>query len=598
MKAIKTLLSYIGRYKCLVFLSIILGLVSSLTALLVPIAFGQAIDAIVVTVTDDNATLLASNHLQGLVKYVVIALGWVAFTALMQWLMGIINNKITFEITKDIRADVFRKLQRVSIGYLDKNPTGELVSRMIADIDTLSEGLLLGFTQGFTGLITIVGTIYYMWTMSHVVTIVVVCATPLSIVLANFVATRTHNMFVKQSAIRAKQTALINEMLENQNTVRNFGYEDVAIDRFEELNNELAGCSLKALFYSSTVNPGTRFVNAIVYALVALVGAGRVLGGHITIGSLTALLNYATQYTKPFNDVSSVITELQNALSCAQKVFSVLEQDDEADNELSANAEDINDTSVTNGKADDFKVIDGNVEVRNVSFAYSKDKPLIENFNIKVKAGQTVAIVGPTGCGKTTLINLLMRFYDVDEGTILIDGTDIASLYRQNVRDNLGMVLQDTWIKTGTVLENICVGRSDAGREEAILAAKNAHAHSFIKRLPGGYDTLLGESGVELSVGQRQLLCIARVMLALPPVLILDEATSNIDTRTEIKIQKAFHTLMDGRTTFIVAHRLSTIMDADIIIAMKDGHIIEQGSHGELMEKGGFYSELFNAQFA
>ncbi len=573
LSAGRMLLKYLRKHCLLVVLSIVLALASSLTALFVPVLFGQAIDNIMVDI----------NYVVRCLIQVGIVIG---ITAFMQWLMAMVNNKVTYEVTQNIRNDAFCKIQQLPLSYLDSHSTGETVSRMVADVDTLADGLLMGFTQAFTGIVTIIGTIYYMWTLSKMTTIVVVCVTPLSLFVAHFIAKHTHDMFVTQSITRGEQTALIDEMIGNEKVVKSFGYEDEALQRFNEVNDRLAECSLKALFYSSTVNPATRFVNATVYALVALVGAFRVITGHITVGSLSALLAYATQYTKPFNEISGVVTELQNAFACASRVFALITEDAESDN-------DIYDSSLKG--VEDVK---GQVDIEAVSFAYDKNKPLIENFNLSVKPGQTVAIVGPTGCGKTTLINLLMRFYDVDGGKIYIDGEDISVLSRQEHRSRFGMVLQDTWIRKGTVLDNIRIGRPDATREECIEAAKEAHAHSFIRRLPQGYDTVLAEDGGDLSVGQKQLLCITRVMLALPPILILDEATSSIDTRTEIRIQKAFHTMMEGRTGFIVAHRLSTIMDADIIVVMKDGHIIEQGDHKTLLDKGGFYKELFEAQFA
>ena len=571
---LKTLGLYLRKHSLLVVLSVVLALTSSLTALFVPVLFGKAIDSILT----DMSTVVKCLIRVGIV---------VGVTALMQWLMALVNNKVTYEITADIRRDAFEKIQKLPLSYLDAHQTGEIVSRMVADVDTLADGLLMGFTQAFTGIVTIIGTIYYMWTLSRMTTIVVVCVTPLSLFVANFIAKSTHDLFVTQSVTRGEQTALIDEMMGNAKVVKSFGYEDEALERFNEINDRLAGVSLKALFFSSTVNPSTRFVNSTVYALVALVGAFRVLGGHITVGSLSALLAYATQYTKPFNEISGVVTELQNAFACASRIFALMYEEDEADSDIYADR-----------SACEVTDVKGEVDIEAVDFSYVKDKPLIENFNLRTKQGQTVAIVGPTGCGKTTLINLLMRFYDIDAGSISIDGGDIGELNRQEHRARFGMVLQDTWIKRGTVLDNIRIGRPDATREECIEAAKEAHAHSFIKRLPEGYDTVLAEDGGDLSVGQKQLLCITRVMLALPPILILDEATSSIDTRTEIRIQKAFHKMMEGRTSFIVAHRLSTIMDADIIVVMRDGHIIEQGDHETLLEKGGFYKELFEAQFA
>ncbi len=585
---LKTLGRYLKKHSILVVLSIVLALASSLTALFVPVLFGKAIDSIL---TDMSAVVKC------LIRVGIV----VGVTALMQWFMALVNNKVTYEITADIRNDAYEKIQKLPLSYLDAHPTGEIVSRMVADVDTLADGLLMGFTQAFTGIVTIVGTIYYMWTLSPMTTIVVVCVTPLSLCVANFIAKSTHDMFVTQSVTRGEQTALIDEMMGNAKVIKSFGYEDEALGRFNEINDRLAGCSLKALFFSSTVNPATRFVNSVVYALVALVGALRVLGGHITVGSLSALLAYATQYTKPFNEISGVVTELQNAFACASRIFAMIDEEDETDSDIycyGKKATNDAESKASDDPAGRADTVRGDVDIEAVDFSYVKDKPLIENFNLKTKQGQMVAIVGPTGCGKTTLINLLMRFYDIDAGKISIDGGDIGLMTRQEHRARFGMVLQDTWIKHGTVLDNIRIGRPDATREECIEAAKEAHAHSFIKRLPDGYDTVLAEDGGDLSVGQKQLLCITRVMLALPPILILDEATSSIDTRTEIRIQKAFHKMMKGRTSFIVAHRLSTIMDADIIVVMKDGHILEQGDHESLLAKGGFYKELFEAQFA
>lgn len=616
MSTMKKVFIYLKRHMFFVVLSIAMALLSSLTALYVPVLLGDAIDCCkdLASGTQNSADSLGKlavfiykgmgtenyNPMSALVACLIGACFVVAITALLQWLMSLINNRITYEVTRDIRRDAFGKIQRLPLSYLDMHPTGEVVSRMISDVDTFADGLLLGFTQAFTGIVTIFGTIYYMWTLSHTTTIVVVCVTPLSLFVANFIAKKTHNLFILQSETRGEQTALIDEILGNEKIVKSFGYEDEALERFDEINGRLEKCSLNALFYSSLVNPSTRFVNATVYAIVALVGAFRVLGGHISVGSLSALLAYATQYTKPFNEISAVVTELQNAFACASRVFEIMEEPDEqgvmvGQDESGQDTEkgEVMDTAMAGQST-----VTGNVQVDKVDFSYVPDKPLIEDFSIDVKAGQMVAIVGPTGCGKTTLINLLMRFYDVLDGSIRIDGRDITELNRQAHRERFGMVLQETWIKNASVLDNIKIGRPNATREECVEAAKAAHAHSFIKRLPEGYDTILSEDGGELSAGQKQLLCISRVMLALPPILILDEATSSIDTRTELKIQAAFHTLMEGRTSFIVAHRLSTIMDADIIVVMKDGHIIEQGAHEELLAKKGFYFELFNAQFS
>ena len=568
----RTVMYYVGKHKVMFTFSILLALVSSLSALYVPVIFGSAID------------MVKEQNREGLTYKLLLIVIVVALTAMMQWLMALINNKITYEVTRDLRNDIFNKLLKLPFNYLDTHQTGDLVSRMVTDVDTFADGLLLGFTQAFTGIVTIVGTLIYMWTLSRITTVVVVFVTPLSLFLARYIAKNTHDMFIMQSVTKGEQTSIIDEMIGNEKVVKSFGYEERAIERFDEVNERLSKVSLKALFFSSIVNPGTRFVNAICYALVALVGAYRVMGGFITIGNLSTLLAYATQYTKPFNEISGVVTELQNAFACASRAFELLYEDNESDLEIS----------------DDVKYegeVNGDICVSGVDFSYVPDKPLIEDFNIDVAKGERIAIVGPTGCGKTTLINLLMRFYDVKGGHITVDGEDITSMSRQRHRSRFGMVLQDTWIKNGTVLDNIRIGNKNATREECIRAAMECHADSFIRRLPKGYDTLLSEDGSDLSVGQKQLLCISRVMLALPPILILDEATSSIDTRTEQKIQEAFHKLMRGRTSFIVAHRLQTIMDADKIIVMKDGHIIETGNHEELLTKGGFYSELFKSQF-
>ena len=568
----RTVMYYVGKHKVMFACSILLALVSSLSALYVPVIFGSAID------------MVKEQNREGLTHKLLLIVIVVALTAMMQWLMALINNKITYEVTRDLRNDIFNKLLKLPFNYLDTHQTGDLVSRMVTDVDTFADGLLLGFTQAFTGIVTIVGTLIYMCSLSRITTVVVVFVTPLSLFLARYIAKNTHDMFIMQSVTKGEQTSIIDEMIGNEKVVKSFGYEERAIERFDEVNERLSKVSLKALFFSSIVNPGTRFVNAICYALVALVGAYRVIGGYITIGNLSTLLAYATQYTKPFNEISGVVTELQNAFACASRAFELLYEDNESDLEIGDNVR-------YEG------MVSGDISVSKVDFSYVPDKPLIEDFNIDVAKGERIAIVGPTGCGKTTLINLLMRFYDVKGGHITVDGEDITSLSRQRHRSRFGMVLQDTWIKNGTVLDNIRIGNKNATREECIKAAMECHADSFIRRLPEGYDTVLSEDGSDLSVGQKQLLCISRVMLALPPILILDEATSSIDTRTELKIQEAFHKLMKGRTSFIVAHRLSTIMDADKIIVMKDGHIIELGTHEELLAKGGFYSELFKSQF-
>ena len=581
MNTFKTVMKYIKGQKILVVCSIVIALISSLTALFVPVLFGNAIDSIKELVIDKNGTAINKLLLSLILVAVVVII-----TAFLQWCMSLINNRITYGITRDIRDEAFEKIQRLPLSYLDKHSTGDIVSRMVADVDTLADGLLLGFSQAFTGVVTIIGTIFYMWRLSRMTTIVVVLVTPLSLFVADFIAKRTHDMFVLQSRTRGEQTALIDEIIGNEKVVKSFGYEKKALQRFNEINEKLADYSLKAVFFSSLVNPSTRFVNSVVYAVVALVGSFRVVGGFISVGSLSALLAYATQYTKPFNEISGVVTELQNAFACASRIFEIIGAPEESDVMFDEG----------NSEAESTEVF-GRFDISSVDFSYTEDVPLIEDFNINIKSGQKVAIVGPTGCGKTTIINLLMRFYDINGGCIKIDGKDITHMTRQRHRERFGMVLQDTWIKNASVYDNIRIGHLDATDEECIAAAKETHAHSFIKRLPDGYNTILKEDGGDLSAGQKQLLCISRVMLALPPILILDEATSNIDTRTEKKIQEAFKKLMKGRTSFIVAHRLSTIMDADIIIAMRDGHIVETGSHEELLAKNGFYSELFNSQF-
>ena len=507
----------------------------------------------------------------------------IVVTAIAQWIMNVSNNKMAYAVVKDIREKAFRKLQNLPLKYIDSNSYGDIVSRIVADVDQFSDGLLMGFTQLFTGVITIFGTLLFMFTINVRITLVVIVITPLSLVVASFIAKSTYNMFKEQSVTRGEQTSFIEEMIGNQKIVQAFGHEDEAIEKFDEINKRLEKCSLKAIFFSSTTNPSTRFINGLVYTAVGFTGALSAMRGGLSIGQLTCFLSYANQYTKPFNEISGVITELQNALACAGRVFELIDEEPQVPDKEDA---------VT------LEKVDGTVELKDVCFSYVPDKKLIENFNLSVKEGQRVAIVGPTGCGKTTLINLLMRFYDVTQGSIEVSGYDVRDIKRASLRTNFGMVLQETWLKAGTIKENICMGKPDATDEEIINAARAAHAHGFIKRLPNGYDTVIGEDGGSLSGGQKQLLCISRIMLSLPPMLILDEATSSIDTRTEIKIQQAFATMMKGRTSFIVAHRLSTIKEADIILVMKDGNIIEQGSHDELLKAGGFYYNLYNSQFS
>ena len=562
----------LGRYSALMVLSIMLATASVILTLYVPIIFGDAIDNIV-----ENGV-----NLEAVVKYLTKAGIVAASAAAMQWIMNIVNNRITFETVRDIRDKAFKKIEILPLKYIDSHPHGELVSRVIADVDQLADGLLLGFSQFFTGMVTIIATLIFMLTISWKITVIAVVLTPLSLFVARFVSKSTYDLFKKQSQIRGRQTALIDEMIGSQKVVNAYNYTQRSHDRFASVNDELTKTSTTAIFLSSLVNPTTRFVNAVVYAAVGLGGAFSVVGGAISVGSLSCLLNYANQYTKPFNEISGVVTELQNALACAQRIFDLIDaepQVSDAGNKEIGNAE-------------------GNVELKNVCFSYVPQRKLIQNFNLSVKPGQRIAIVGPTGCGKTTLINLLMRFYDVDSGSISVEGEDIRDITRKSLRSSYGMVLQETWLKSGTIRENIKMGRPDATDEEMIEAAKAAHSHSFIKRLPQGYDTVIGEDGGSISAGQKQLLCITRVMLARPPMLILDEATSSIDTKTEIRVQRAFEKLMQGKTSFVVAHRLSTIMSADVILVMRDGNIVEQGTHAELMEKGGFYSTLYNSQFA
>lgn len=574
MATMKKVLNYIRKYWLLVGLSLLLAAVTVVLTLYVPILTGDAVDLLLGKGAVDFAAVFA------IMKKIGIA---ILATAIAQWVMNTCNNHITYHVVKDIREDAFRRLEILPLKYLDAHAYGDIVSRVIADVDTFADGLLMGFTQLFTGVLTIIGTLIFMLVTNVPIALVVVCITPVSFLVAKFIATRTYSMFKLQSETRGEQTSLIEEMIGNQKVVKTFSRETAVREQFAEINGRLEKCSLKAIFFSSLTNPCTRFVNSLVYAGVGIFGAFVAIHGGISVGRLSCFLSYANQYTKPFNEISGVVTELQNALACAARIFELIDEEPQVPD------------------AEDAKVLEhakGNVKLENVYFSYVPDKKLIEDFNLEVKPGQRVAIVGPTGCGKTTLINLLMRFYDVNSGKISVDGNDICHLTRGSLRTSYGMVLQETWLRAGTIRDNICMGRPDATDEEVIAAAKSAHAHSFIKRLPEGYNTVITEDGGSLSQGQKQLLCIARVMLCLPPMLILDEATSSIDTRTELKIQNAFATMMEGRTSFIVAHRLSTIQEADIILVMKDGNIIEQGSHETLLAKGGFYANLYNSQFA
>ncbi len=578
LPTIKKVLKYLAKYKILFAISLILALLIVAATLYIPILVGEAIDMAVGEGQVDFDGIYTI-----LIKIGIIS----AVTALLQWIMNVCNNRITFGTVRRLRRDAFNKIQELPLSYIDSHPVGETVSRVISDADQVCDGLLMGFSQLFTGVLTIVGTLAFMLSINVTITAVVVVVTPLSLFVAAFIAKRTHTLFKKQSETRAEQTSLIDEMIGEHKTVVAFSHEDEAIEEFDEINGRLQKCSQKAVFYSSLTNPCTRFVNNLVYAGVALVGAIICVssgGAALTIGALTSLLNYANQYTKPFNEISGVITELQNALTCAARVFELIDSPSEIPDAPDANVLEEDE-------------VDGRVNIEDVEFSYSPDRELIKDFNLSIENGQRVAIVGPTGCGKTTVINLLMRFYDVDSGKIEVSGYDVRNLTRPSLRRSYGMVLQDTWLKKGTIRENIAMGKPDATDEEVIEAAKNAHAHSFIRQLPQGYDTVIGEDGGALSQGQKQLLCIARVMLCLPPMLILDEATSSIDTRTEMKIQDAFAKMMKGRTSFIVAHRLSTIKEADVILVMKDGRIIEKGDHASLLEKGGFYSQLWNSQF-
>ena len=562
----------IRPYSLFVVCSLIVAAVSVAAQLYIPILCGDAIDLML---GKGNVAFAGVGRI--IVEVLVVAV----VAAFAQWLLSVCNNRITFSVSRDLRNEALRKIQTLPLSYLDSHPSGDIVSRMVADVDTFADGLLMGFTQLFSGVLTILGTLLFMLSENVVITLVVVCITPLSLLVASFFAKRSYKYFQGQSSVRGEQTALVNEMIEGQKVVQAFGHEAESLDAFDEVNGRLQNVSLKAIFFSSMTNPATRFVNNIVYAGVGLVGALYAVRGGITIGQLSVFLSYANQYTKPFNEISGVVTELQNALACAARVFELLDADDQIP------------------EAENAAVLqpDGHVQLEDVSFRYLPDRPLIEGLSLDVQPGQRIAIVGPTGCGKTTLINLLMRFYDVNGGAIKVSGTDIRSVTRASLRGSYGMVLQDTWLRAGTVRENIAYGKPDATLDEVVAAAKAAHADSFIRRLPDGYDTVIAEDGGNISQGQKQLLCIARVMLCLPPMLILDEATSSIDTRTEVRIQKAFARMMQGRTSFIVAHRLSTIREADVILVMKDGHIVEQGNHDELLAAGGFYAKLYNSQF-
>lgn len=571
---LKKVLGRIARYRLNAVLSILLSAVYVGLSLYVPILAGRAIDSIIAPGSVDYAQIMLE-----LTKIAVVA----AMAALAQWLMNIINNSMTYNVVKDMRTEAFDRLMKLPLSYIDAHPYGETVSRIIADVDQFADGLLLGFSQLFTGILTIIGTLVFMLSVNAPITLAVVILTPLSLFVARFIARRTHSMFARQGEDRAEQTAFVEEMIGNQKVVQAFAHEQANEERFDEINKRLSESSLQAIFYSSITNPATRFINSLVYAAVGLTGAFAAVAGSITVGGLSAFLSYANQYTKPFNEISGVITEFQNALVCAERIFALIEEPTEEPD------------------ASDACVLDhaeGIVQANAVAFSYVADRPLIKCLDLDVKSGERVAIVGPTGCGKTTLINLLMRFYDVNVGSISVDGTDIRNITRHSLRRNYGMVLQETWLKEGTIRDNIIMGKPDATEEEIIAAAKAAHSHGFITRLPNGYDTVIGEDGGSLSQGQKQLLCITRVMLCLPPMLILDEATSSIDTRTEQHIQHAFAQLMQGRTSFIVAHRLSTIKNADMILVMKDGDIIEKGKHDELVARGGFYAALYNSQFA
>ena len=566
---------HIRKYWFYIVCSLIFAALSVASQLYVPILTGNAIDHMIGVGKVDFAGVAA------IIRVIVAA---TAVTAISQWIFGICNNKITYNVSRDLRNAAIAKIQRLPVSYLDAHPTGDLVSRVIADVEQFADGLLMGFTQFFTGVLTILGTLGFMLYVNVPITLVVVCVTPLSFIVAGFIAKKTYRNFHMQTEVRGEQTAFINEMIEGQKVVQAFCHEKENVDQFDEMNERLQKASLKAIFFSSITNPATRFVNNVVYAGVALVGALFAVSGGISVGQLSCFLSYANQYTKPFNEISGVVTELQNAMACASRIFELLDEEERTPDKADARV-------LTEEQ------VDGTVEISDVSFSYVPDRKLIEHFNLSVKPGERVAIVGPTGCGKTTMINLLMRFYDVDAGKICVSGTDIRDISRISLRRSYGMVLQDTWLKSGTIYENIAYGRPDATKEQVIEAAKAAHSHSFIKRLPDGYDTVISEDGGNISQGQKQLLCIARVMLCLPPMLILDEATSSIDTRTEIKIQQAFASMMKGRTSFIVAHRLSTIREADIILVMDSGKVIEQGTHEELLAEKGFYAKLYNSQY-
>lgn len=568
-------IKYIKPYSLLLVLTMVMAVISVALTLYLPILTGDAVDMLKFIGTEGFW-----QGLFGILKKMAVV---IVLTALTQWIMSICNNRIVYSIIQDIRKKAFRQLEKLPLKYLDAHSHGDIVSRVVADVDQFADGLLIGFTQLFTGVITILGTLGFMLSENVGITVVVVVITPVSLLVASFIARKTFSMFQLQSATRGEQTALINEMVGNQKVVQAFNREDETLEKFDEINGRLEKCSLRAIFFSSLTNPCTRFVNSLVYMGVGLTGALTVIRGGLSVGQLTCFLSYANQYTKPFNEISGVITELQNALACASRIFELIEEE--------AQVPDKEDALVLTDA-------EGRVDIDDVAFSYVPDRKLIQNLNLHVNPGQRIAIVGPTGCGKTTIINLLMRFYDVDQGSISVEGTDIRDITRKSLRTSYGMVLQDTWLKRGTIRDNITVGKPEATEEEIIAAAKASHAHSFIRRLPNGYDTMIGEDGGNLSQGQKQLLCITRVMLSLPPMLILDEATSSIDTRTEIRIQKAFAAMMEGRTSFIVAHRLSTIQNADVILVMKDGHIIEQGNHQELLDKKGFYAELYNSQFA
>ena len=566
--------AYIRRYRFFLIVSLVLALITVVLTLYVPILTGQAVDLIVGKGQVDFAG----------VYHICVKIGIaILLTMAAQWVMNVANNKITYSVVRDIRTDAFAKLEILPLKYLDAHAYGDIVSRVIADVDTFADGLLMGFTQLFTGVLTILCTLGFMLVTNVPITLVVVCITPVSFLVAKFIATKTYSMFKEQSETRGEQTSLIEEMIDNQKIVNTFSRGEAVKSKFGEINGRLQKCSLKAIFFSSITNPATRFVNSLVYAGVGVFGALVAIKGGISVGRLSCFLSYANQYTKPFNEISGVVTELQNAFVCAGRIFELIDEEPQVPDAADARV---------------LEEAQGNVDLKDVYFQYVPEKKLIQNFNLQVKPGQRVAIVGPTGCGKTTVINLLMRFYDVNSGSIKVDGTDIRDITRGSLRTNYGMVLQETWLRSGTIRDNICMGKPDATEEEIIAAAKASHAHSFIKRLPQGYDTVITEDGGSLSQGQKQLLCITRVMLCLPPMLILDEATSSIDTRTEIKIQNAFAKMMEGRTSFIVAHRLSTIQSADVILVMKDGNIIEQGNHETLLAKGGFYANLYNSQFA